>query len=152
VILPLRQVTATGHDDGEACHVSDERTHSGRKGEEGDIISRWLMQMLATMAVFALVAYEVIAVGVAAVRVDDIARQVARAARDAYRVEQSPDRMQATADGHAQSMGATLVALEEDGGELSVTVEKRARTLIVHRVGPLEDLVTPASTRRVARR
>jgi hypothetical protein len=132
--------------------VSDQRTPSGRRGEAGDIISRWLMQMMATMAVFALVAYEVIAVGVTAVRVDDIAREVARAARDAYRVEQSPDRMQAAADDHAQSLGATLVALDEDGGELSVTVEKRAPTLVVHRLGPLEDLVTPASTRRVALR
>jgi hypothetical protein len=132
--------------------VSDQRTPCRRTGEAGDIISRWLMQMLATMAVFALIAYEVIAVGVAAVRVDDIAREVARAARDAYRVEQSPDRMQATADDHAQSLGARLVALDEDGGELSVTVEMQARTLLVHRLGPLEDLVTPASTRRVALR
>jgi hypothetical protein len=132
--------------------VSDQRTPGGQVGEQGDIISRWLLQMLVTMAVFAFVAYEAIAVGVAAVRVDDIAREVARATRDAYRVEQSLDRAQAAADDHAQRLDATLIALEDDGGELSVTVEKRARTLVVHRIGPLEDLVTPAATRRVALR
>lgn len=117
--------------------------------EQGDIISRWLFQMLATMAVLALIAYEIIAVGVMAVRVDDIAREVARTTRDAYRVEQSLDRARAAAAEHARSRDATVVAVDEEGDVLSVTLEKRARTLVVHRLGPLEDLVTPAATRRV---
>ena len=130
--------------------MSDQRTPIVRDGERGDIISRWLVQMLATMAVFALIAYEIIAVGVAAVRVDDIAREVARAARDTYRVEQSLDGAQARAAEHAQSRGATLTAAELDGDSLSVTVETRAATLLVHRLPPLEDRVTPAATHDVA--
>lgn len=130
--------------------MSDQRTPFVHPGERGDIISRWLLQMLATMAVFALVAYEIIAVGVAAVQVDDIAREVARATRDAYRVEQSLDQAEATADAAARDRDATLVAVEQDGDRLSVTVERRAATLLVHRLGPLEDRVTPAATRDAA--
>lgn len=126
-----------------------DRLPARRDGERGDIIAGWLLRMLVTLAVIAFVAYEIIAVGVAAVRADDAAREVARAARDAYRVEQSLDRAEAVAEEVARERDATLVAVDEEGDVLSVTVEQRAATLVIHRVGPLEDRVTPAATSRI---
>jgi hypothetical protein len=129
--------------------VSVQRTSRAHPGERGDIISRWLLQMLAIMAVISLVAYEVIALGLTTLSADDAAREVARAARDAYRVEQSLDRAEATAQEAARSHDATLVAVDEDGDVLSVTVEKRAQTLLVHRIGPLSDVANRPATSRV---
>lgn len=116
--------------------------------ERGDI-SNWLTQLLVVLAVVGLVIYEVVAVGVTTVSVDDAAREVARAARDTYRSEESLEGATETAEAVAGLRDATVTSVEVEGEELSVTLEKQAGTLVMHRIGPLEGVTTRSSTTQV---
>lgn len=120
-----------------------------RPGEQGDIITGWLFRLLAFMAVLVVVGYEVISIGLNVVTLDDNAREVARAARDAYRVEGSLDDAEDAAQEVADLHGVEVVGLVEDGDDLIVSLEKQAPTLLVHRVGPLEDLATATTDSRI---
>jgi hypothetical protein len=121
------------------------RTHQ----QEGGIITGWLLQLVAILAVISLVVYEVVAVGVATVSVDDDARDGARAASAAYRSERSLTSAREAAEGAVDSDETEIVSLTEVDGELVITLHKRARTLLVHRIGALEGLATPSTTRRI---
>lgn len=117
---------------------------TGQRGE----ISNWLVQMLVVLAVVGLIVYEAVALGLAAVQVDELAREVARVARDEYRAEESLTRARAVAEETAGDEEATVTSFDAAEGSLSVTIEKQANTLVVHRIGPLADRLTPSATRR----
>ncbi len=114
--------------------------------ERGEI-SSWLAQLLVVVTVVALVIYEAVALAFAAVQVDDLARDVARSARDEYRTEQSLVRAQAVAEETAGAHDAIVTDVQADGDSLRVTIERSANTLVVHRIGPLADRLTPTATR-----
>lgn len=118
-----------------------------RSGQRGEI-SNWLVQMLVVLAIVGLVVYEAVALGFAAVQVDELAREVARVARDEYRAEESLTRARAVAEETAGDEEATVTSFDADEDSLSVTIEKPANTLVVHRIGPLADRLTPSATRR----
>ncbi len=124
------------------------RIHGGERGE----ISSWLLQLLAVLGVVGLIVYELVALGITAVRVDEAAREVARTARDEYRASSSLDRTEDVAEEAARTHGATVTAVEIDQDALSVTLEKRAGTVLAHRIGPLAERVTPSATRRAGLR
>jgi hypothetical protein len=117
--------------------------------EDGGIITGWLFQLLLILAVISVLVYEVVAIGVARVALDDTARDVARVARDSYRADRSLTGARAAAEDAAADDRADVVGLEEADGELVVTLSGQARTLLLHRVAPLEDLATATATRRV---
>jgi hypothetical protein len=117
--------------------------------QTGDVITRWLFQILAITAVIALIVYELLAVVVTNVSLDDNAHEVARAARDAYRGERSLDQTMTTAEEVAATHGVTVTGVAADGDDLVIDLEKRASTLLVHRIGPLEDLATATTSRRI---
>jgi hypothetical protein len=117
--------------------------------QDGGIITGWLIQLVAILAVISLVVHEVVAIGVATVSVDEAARDGARAASAAYRSERSLSSAREAAEGTVSSEATEVVSLTEVDGELVITLHKRARTLLVHRVGPLEGLATPSTTRRI---
>lgn len=117
--------------------------------EQGDILSGWLLKMLLTVAVIALVAYEAISIGVTTVALDDNAREVARVARDAYRSDQSVEVAAEAAAVVADRHGAEVVSLEDEGEDLVITLQRQAPTLITHRIGPLEDLTMASVTTRI---
>lgn len=119
------------------------RTDAGQRGE----VSSWLLQLLIVIAIVGLVVFEVVALAFAAVQVDDLAREVARTARDEYRAEQSLERARAVAEDTAGEGQATVTSLEIDEDVLSVRLEKDANTLLVHRIGPLAERLTPSATR-----
>lgn len=121
-----------------------------RHDERGEIITGWLLRIVLTVAVLGLVVYEVLAVVVSTVALDDNAREVARAARDAYRVEQSLDDAVEAAQEVADLHDADVTALEEDGEDLVMSLGQQAPTLLIHRIGPLEDVTQITVTRRVA--
>ncbi len=118
--------------------------------ERGEIITGWLFKMLLTVAVLAFIAYEVISIGVTTVALDDNAREVARAARDAYRSDQSVEAATEAAVAVADLHDAEVVALEDEGDDLVITLQRQAPTLLTHRIGPLEDLTVASVTTRVA--
>jgi hypothetical protein len=117
--------------------------------EDGGIITGWLLQLSSILAVVGLLAYEVIAVGVAAVHLDDTGRDVGVVARDVYRSERSLPLARAAVERELADEAAALVSFDVVDGELVLTLARRARTLVVHRVAPLQDLATASTTRRV---
>lgn len=127
------------------------RRSSRWSAERGDIIGSWLLQLLVFLAVVAFVAFEVITVVVTSVRLDETAREVARAARDEYRAVRSLDRTTAVAAEVAAAHGAEVVAVTEDGDDLVVELRKQAPTLVVHRIGVLDDLTMANATSRLGR-
>lgn len=116
--------------------------------EVGGIVTGWLMQLLVLMALIGLVGHELISIGVTSVNLEDDARDVAVAARDAYGRGDLKGAEEAAAAA-AERLGVELVTLEADDAFLVATVTTQADTFFVHRIGPLEDLTTPTSEGRV---
>ncbi len=121
-----------------------------RRAQHGDIVTDWLLQLVLILGVVAVLGYEVIAIVVTNVGLDDTAREVARATRAEYGATGSLERATATATQVAEAHEVEVVAvLEEDDG-LAVTLAKRPPTIFVHRVAALDDLTTATATGRVA--
>lgn len=117
-------------------------------GREGGIVTGWLIQLVVFMAVLALVAYEVITVAVTAINLEDDAREVARAAAQAYGSRQNLAAATGAAETVASELEVGLEAVSEVDGTIRVDVVKTADTLLVHRLGPLEDLARTSATGR----
>jgi hypothetical protein len=117
--------------------------------ETGGIITGWLLQIVAFLAVVSLLVFEVVAIGVAHVSLDETAREVARVARDAYRDQRSLDAARAATERALEGRTAELAGLEVEEDEVVLTLTKPARTLLVHRIGPMADLATAETIRRV---
>lgn len=115
----------------------------------GDILLGWLVRLLLVVGVLVLVAYEGISIGVTYVGLDDDARDVALAARDAYRSGATETQTTQVAEEAATEVDASLVALEVDDASLTVTLDREAPTLVLHRFGPTEDLATATVSRTV---
>lgn len=126
-----------------------ETWNTRRSSESGDIITGWLLQVVIFLAVISFIAYEVISVLATTVSLDDTAREVARAARDEYRVTRSLDAASETAAEVADVRDAHVVELTEDGDDLIVELQRDAPTLVIHRIGPLQDLAKVNTSARV---
>jgi len=118
-------------------------------GEEGDIILSWLVRLVLGAAVVGLVVFEAGALGYAHLSADDAAGEVARTGAVAYRASGSLMDARTTAEEVATERDVELVTFEQDGTELVVVVEREAGTLVLQRIGALENLVTRAGERRV---
>lgn len=121
-----------------------------RSGEQGEIITGWLLRMLAVVAVIIFIGYEVISIGVTVFQLDHRSREVARTARTAYRDSSSVETTTQAAEQAAEQLGDELVSLEVDGEELVLTLERDAPTLVVHRIGPLERFTRASVTTRIS--
>lgn len=117
--------------------------------ERGGIITGWLIQLVVTMAVVGLVAYELISIAVTSVNLDDDAREVAQAAQEAYRSQDNLDEATATAAQQADELGVTLEALRIEGDFLVVEVSDEAPTLVTQHIGPLKDYTRPHAERQI---
>lgn len=117
-----------------------------RVGEQG-VASGWFLQLLVILGIVGLLVYEGVALAVASISVEGAAREVAQEVRAEYRAQESLDRARAVAEEAADTRGTELVVLETDEDVLTVTLEKRANTLVVHRIGPLAERLTPTATR-----
>ncbi|MBW3658052.1 MAG: hypothetical protein KY457_05400 [Actinobacteria bacterium] len=116
--------------------------------EEGGIVTGWLFQLVLVMAVVGVLGHEAISIGVTSVNLEDDARDVAVAAREAYGRGDLTAAEEAAA-GAADRLGVELLGLEVDDDTLVAEVTKQADTFFVHRIGPLEDLTTPTTRGRV---
>lgn len=117
--------------------------------EDGGIVTGWLLQLVLILAVVSLVVYEIVAIAVVHVSLDDTSREIARVTRDAYRDGRSLVAAQDAAEDALEEERAEVMAVDEVDGELVITMSERARTLLLHRVPPLRDLATATTTRRV---
>ncbi|WP_052664982.1 hypothetical protein [Nitriliruptor alkaliphilus] len=123
--------------------------HTRGRDEAGGAMGSWITQVLVVLAVLGLLGYEAISVGLTSIAVDDASRQVARIARDAYRssdgsLDQAAERAAEAADVHDADV--TDVAI--DGEDLTVTLTRRAPTVLLHRFGPTEALTVRNATGR----
>lgn len=107
--------------------------------QDGDIVTGWLVKLVLVMAVIALLVYEVLAIVVTNLSLDDVGREVARAARDEYRASASLEVVAERAEQAAELRGAEVIHVEHVGEEIVVEIRTTADTLLVHRIGPLED-------------
>ena len=119
-------------------------------GEVGGIIGSWLLQMVVFLAVLAFIGYEVISVVVTTVSLDDTAREVARSARDEYRVSRSIDAATLVAISTADQRDAQVIDVAAEGDELVVELGREAPTLLIHRIGVLQDLTMVTTSARVS--
>lgn len=117
--------------------------------ERGEVITSWLLRLVVIMAVLGLVVHEIVAVVVNRVVLDDSVRVVALSSADTYRETRSLDRATRSAQDSARAEDTRLVDLNEADGEVIVTLERAARTVLVHRLGPLRDLAVSTGTGRV---
>jgi hypothetical protein len=125
------------------------RARTGGAGELGAALGSWITQVLVVLAVLGLVGYELVSIGLTSVSVDDASRQVARVARDAYRSSDgSLDRAAAEADGAAEAHGTDVTDVAIDGEDLTVTLSRRAPTVLLHRVDATSDLTVRSATGR----
>lgn len=117
--------------------------------QDGGIITGWLLRLVVSLAIGAMVVFEFGAVAFAAITVDDAARDVARAAEVAYGSAGTLDAAEVAARDAAQERGVELSRIEYADPTLTVEVTRTAGTLFLHRLGAAEDLVTRTAERRV---
>lgn len=119
--------------------------------QDGDIISRWLLQLVLVMAVVAFVGYEAVTIAVNHLSLDEDARQVAAATRTAYRagrdIDDAAEAGMATAAEQGIEVGDVVAA--EDGSSLTFELEKQASTLALHRIDRLEEITIARTARTV---
>jgi hypothetical protein len=121
------------------------------RGEGGSVLGSWLVQAAIVLAVVFVVGYEAIAIGVTAVAVDDAAGEVARAARDAYRSSDAPlESAERAAEEAADVHRAEVQDVTVEGEELTVTLSRRATTLLLHRFEATDDLTVRTASGRAA--
>lgn len=121
-----------------------------RRDEAGGVITGWFFQVLVFLAVLSFVAYELISVGVTAVNLDDDARDVAKVAGAAYRDERTrrAERAREAAEEEAADREVELTSFTIEDGSVVVEVTEQAPTVLLHRIGPLEDFTRPSATGR----
>jgi hypothetical protein len=120
--------------------------------DDGDIVSKWLLQLVVVMAVIALVGYEAISIAVSHLALDEDARQVAAETRTAYRdgrdVEEAMEAGVAAAE--EQGIDVTDVSSADDDTTITYDLQRTASTLLLHRIGQLEGLTITRTSRTVS--
>ena len=122
---------------------------SQHRRETGGIVLSWLLRLVVTMGIIALVVFEIVAVILASVRADDAAGEVARASTVAYGSTGSLEQAGDVAAAVARDRDVELTTFEQDGTALEVVVSTDAGTLLLHRIPGTEGIITRSATRRV---
>lgn len=125
-------------------------TAAALRRDDGGIVTGWLLKLVLTLALFAVVAFEAGAVVIARVQADGIAVDAAREAGAEYFRTDSVEKARDAAEAVALRRNAEVVsfAVAEDRQSVSVTIEKRARTTFIQAIDPLERFATARVTHR----
>ena len=120
------------------------------RSERGGIVTGWLVKLVLSLAVFGLVAFEAGAIVVAKVTIESIAGDVLAEAREVYGPAEDAEQAEKAARAVAEQNDAVLERFEitENGTAIVVTVSKKAKTLLIHRIGFTKDWAVATSTRR----
>ena len=118
--------------------------------ERGGIVIGWLLKLVISIAIAGLVAFEGGAIVVAKVQADGTANDVANEAATVYARGANADAAEKAALAEANHAGVKLTAFSvaSDGRSISVTVQKKARTLFLHRIESTRSWTEARSTRR----
>jgi hypothetical protein len=123
-----------------------------RANDRGDIVLGWLLKLVVSLAIVGLVAFEAGAVLVAHVSADGAASDAATEAAFVYARGNDATGAEDAAKTEAARSGATLVDFEiaDDGHTVVVTVVKKAKTIVLQRIGATRSWTEARSTRRRA--
>lgn len=106
----------------------------------GSIVLGWLVRLTAVLGLVGIIAFDAIAIGVAKMGTTDGAAITARAAQDQFDRTGDLRTAQQVADATAAELGLTLVAFQMDRkGGVTLTVGRVADTIVLARIGPLQD-------------
>jgi hypothetical protein len=106
--------------------------------ERGDVLAAGLLKLVAFLLALAFVVFEVVAVGVNYVQLDDIATQAARAGASVGQRERTQAHVERAVLAVLEEHESTrLEDLDIDRRALEVTVGRTARVLVLDRLGPL---------------
>jgi hypothetical protein len=109
---------------------------NAHRGERGDIVVGWLLKLLVSIAIVGLVAFEAGAIVVTHVTAESAANEAATEAAFVVgrggRIQDAEDAARA----EAAKQGVTLIAFSvtPDRELVTLTIEKKARTLLLHRL------------------
>lgn len=119
-------------------------TATTRTGQGGGIITGWLLRLTIGLILLGLVFFEAGAVVVARVGVDGTAQTAAREAALVYGGGRNAELARAEAEKAAVQGGAKLVefTIAQDGQEITVTLERKAKTFVIQKIGPLKKFST----------
>lgn len=122
-------------------HRSEPTARTDRwRSATGGIVTGWLIQLVVFMAVIGLIGYEAISIAITTINLEDDAREVAQAAAQAYGASRQLAVATEAAETAADELEVSLEELEEVDGSVEVAISKVADTVVVHRIGPLEEL------------
>jgi len=119
------------------------RTGTNHVGDRsaGFIVIGWLTRIAVSLAIIGVIAFDVISIGSASLTVSDAANGTAIAARDAY--NNTPANRAAAlmaadrfADAHGVTLDTSRFVISRDG-RITVTVTKRASTVVLEHIPPL---------------
>lgn len=122
------------------------------RNDRGYIVVRWLVRIIVVIALFGVIIYEGASVGFARINADEAARKALEDAGFRFRDTKNIRIAEDAARAHVEGKGAELVSYSADAreGTSSITVRKKASTLFIHKIGPLEkftvQVVTKTST------
>lgn len=120
----------------------------------GGIVLGWLVKIVASIALAGVLLFEAGAVVIATVNADNAARAAAKESVDIFADTHDVRRARAEAEQLAAREGAAVIAFAADsegvGGQerVTVTVEKKAKTIFIHKIGFLKRFARARTTAR----
>lgn len=119
-------------------------------GERGDIVLGWLTRVIVTLAVFAIVAFDVVAIITAKLGVSDDAQSAAEAANSAWvdtkgNVQAAYNAAAAFAESHGETCPVKDFSVTSTG-VVHLRLDGKATTLITGKLGPLKKLAQISGT------
>lgn len=116
--------------------------------ERGDIITGYLVRLVAGLALVGLLVIEGAAVTFNQLSLEETIDRAARAGASAYADDRSREAAEHAVAERLEHAGAELVHLHVGGESVSVTGTRPANVLISDRIEALSTLVTPERTGR----
>lgn len=120
-------------------------------GDRGDIILHGLMRTVAGLLVVGVIVFEVAAVTVNRVQLDDAARTAVSAAAQSWGQSKStPAASQAALDSLSTQRGIALETFDVGDDILTVTLTRDASVLVLDQIGPLAPYAHASATKTAA--
>lgn len=117
--------------------------------DRGDVLLNGLFHIVLSLALMGIVLFEIGAVAVNFVQVDEIGRDAARAAAAALRGGASSGEVQQAAEaGVEMQPGVRVGPVAIDHGTVTVTVSRSAPVLLADRIPPLREHLVAFATHR----
>jgi len=112
------------------------------RDERGGIITGWIIRLLIGVAIAGLALFETGAVIVNLVSTDSLASRAAEAAAESYARDGSTTKARQACERRAEEAGADCIELTVRRSTVSARVRKVAPTLVIDKIGPIEQYAT----------